>query len=449
MKIIVPKISLYSIALSLMISSCATSQIAISTISASDTLVTALIAQSPVFRQSHTGFSLYDLEKQTTLATYNADRYFIPASNTKLYTFYAGISILGDSIPALKYVELGDSLIFWGTGDPTLLHPDLPTSKVFDFLKNWKGKLFWAAGTTQKRYGLGWSWDDYNDYYQAEVTQLPIYGNIVRFETKGMKLDYLPDVIDDITYTDRPDDDKTEVKIIRDEHQNKFEVFIDPTQKKETTDVPFITSDSLVLQLLADTLNKNIEVIDYKKYKRSEIKTLYSLPVDVIYKQMLQQSDNMLAEQVLVLCASQFDSLNTLMTTKPTIDSIKTKLMNDLPDEPIWVDGSGLSRYNLVTPRATAKLLEKIYTKIPQQRLFDLLPTGGKSGTIKSSFKNTTPFIFAKSGSFSNTYNISGYLRAKSGKILAFSFMNNNFTKPTSEIRKEVERILGIIRDKY
>jgi serine-type D-Ala-D-Ala carboxypeptidase/endopeptidase (penicillin-binding protein 4) len=441
------------VAVCLLASGCVSSQVPVAVVS-TDSSTRNAITQSPVFEQSQIGFALYDLEKQESLVAVNANKYFIPASNAKLYTFYAGLCMLGDSVPALRYVTHGDSLIFWGTGDPSLLHPDLPTSKVLPFLKDWKGKLFWAntnGNNNLKRYGSGWSWDDYNDYYQAEITQLPIYGNIVRFETKGLAFDYSPNIIQDgdIAFIQNIDNKKNELIIRRDEHLNKFEVFLDPSHKKETTDIPFITSDTLALQLLTDTLKRDLEVIDYQTFKNGKIKTLRSLSVDTIYKRMLQQSDNMLAEQVMILCASQFDSFNVLLTTKTSIDSVKARFMADLPDKPIWVDGSGLSRYNLVTPRTTVKLLEKIYQKVPQQRLFDLLPTGGKSGTIKGSFKNVAPFVFAKSGSFSNTYNISGYLRAKSGKILIFSCMNNNFTIPTSEIRKEVERILNEVREKY
>ena len=79
-----------------------------------------------------------------------------------------------------------------------------------------------------------------------------------------------------------------------------------------------------------------------------------------------------------------------------------------------------------------------------------MLPNGGKSGTLRNMFKSSsTPFVFAKSGSLSNNYNLSGYLIGKSGKKFVFSFMNNSFLNPTADIRNEVERVLTFIHDNY
>src|SRR5687767_10074782 len=63
--------------------------------------------------QDHTGFVLYDLDKNKTVYEYNASTYFTPASNTKIFTLFASLKILGDSIPGLHYVSLPDSLIVW------------------------------------------------------------------------------------------------------------------------------------------------------------------------------------------------------------------------------------------------------------------------------------------------------------------------------------------------
>ncbi|MEP0713745.1 MAG: D-alanyl-D-alanine carboxypeptidase, partial [Algoriphagus sp.] len=95
------------------------------------------LTKSEVFDQGHLGFMLLDPDKDKILVDINTDKYFIPASNTKLFTFYTSYTLLGDSlINGLNYIEKGDSLIFWGTGDPSLLHPDLKNTVALDFLKN-------------------------------------------------------------------------------------------------------------------------------------------------------------------------------------------------------------------------------------------------------------------------------------------------------------------------
>ena len=142
------------------------------------------LTKSEVFDKGHLGFMLVDPDKDKVLVDINSDKYFIPASNTKLFTFYTSYSILGDSlVNGLNYLERGDSLIFWGTGDPGLLHPDLKNEVALEFLKNSNKKLFLLDTFDQiEAFGPGWSWDWYNYYYATERSALPIFGNVVRFK---------------------------------------------------------------------------------------------------------------------------------------------------------------------------------------------------------------------------------------------------------------------------
>ena len=52
----------------------------------------------------------------------------------KLFSFYTGLHLLGDSLPSLRYFSRGDTLFFQGTGDPTLLHGDVPSRRAYSFL---------------------------------------------------------------------------------------------------------------------------------------------------------------------------------------------------------------------------------------------------------------------------------------------------------------------------
>jgi D-alanyl-D-alanine carboxypeptidase/D-alanyl-D-alanine-endopeptidase (penicillin-binding protein 4) len=175
-------------------------------------------------------------------------------------------------------------------------------------------------------------------------------------------------------------------------------------------------------------------------------RTFYNAPADSVYKVMMQESDNFMAEQLLLVCAA---TLSDTLSPERTIEHMKKEYFRDFPDAAFWVDGSGLSRYNLFTPRTIVALWKKIYAEVPRDRLFQLLAIGGKAGTIKNYYKAPKPYIFGKTGSLSNNHCLSGYLVTQSGKTLIFSFMNSNFTVATAEVRTNMQRILNLIYEKY
>jgi D-alanyl-D-alanine carboxypeptidase/D-alanyl-D-alanine-endopeptidase (penicillin-binding protein 4) len=230
-------------------------------------------------------------------------------------------------------------------------------------------------------------------------------------------------------------------KVVRDMNTNRFVVYQDKKQvKNQSWSIPFKTSVSLTAELLSDTLKKKVSVINFNFSGAG--KTLYSVPADSLYKVMMQASDNFIAEQLLLVCAGVLSD-----TLKPeiAIEYMKKHHLNDLPDTAVWVDGSGLSRYNLFTPASIVRLWEKVYEKVPPERLFPLLAIGGKTGTLKNSFKNDPPYVYGKTGTLSNNHSLSGYLISKKGKTYVFSFMNNNHPAASSAVRKEMESILKLI----
>src|SRR5699024_9201348 len=83
----------------------------------------------------------------------------------------------------LEYVIKDDSLIFWGTGDPSFLRKDLDDGTVYEFLKNTPYQLYYSDVHYQgKGLGPGWAWDDYQYAYSAEKSPFPMYGNLVEFQ---------------------------------------------------------------------------------------------------------------------------------------------------------------------------------------------------------------------------------------------------------------------------
>jgi serine-type D-Ala-D-Ala carboxypeptidase/endopeptidase (penicillin-binding protein 4) len=396
--------------------------------------------KSQAFEQGFSGLAVYDLSRQKMIYEHNADKYFTPASNIKLFSLYTGLKVLGDSVPAVKYEIRGDSLIFTGTGDPSFLNPDLQESRVFDFLKVRDEKLYYLPPPfTEKYFGPGWSWDDFNSYYSVERSSFPVFGNRVSIE--------FPQGVDSPAVTPRIFRDSLQHNnssenfrgVRRDMLSNKFKYNPNIVQRTSAQQVPFKYSTELLLNVLRDTLEKEIVLLKEPDPKFQNPKTLYSIPVDSVYKRMMEVSDNFIAEQILLMAAGVIaDTLKTGIA----IDYMLKNHLQDLPDEPQWVDGSGLSRYNLTTPRTMVALLRKIKNEAPVERLFGLLATGGVSGTLKNNYAAPTPYIFAKTGTLRNNHSLSGFLRAKSGKILAFSFMNSNYVVPTSELKENMEIIL-------
>ena len=404
------------------------------------------LRQSAVFNQYFMGFALYDPASKSMLYESNSARYFTPASNTKLYTFYACINYLGDSIQALRYQERGDSLIFWGTGDPSFLHPDLPQNKkVFDFLKSYPGVLVFSdRNYFNSRFGPGWAWDDYPYYFSAETSSFPLYGNFVRFSATRplVPLTVSPEIFKDSTFS-KPFNLAHQSGVKREEYANLFYQL--PFQKSaDTTDIPIKYSTPTLLNLMQDTLKRPVA---YKPLPiDTDSRAIYSIPADSLYKRMLQESDNFLAEQLLLLVG---DKVLDSLSTRSIIGYLQDSLLADLPDKPVWVDGSGLSRYNLFTPRTMVSLLENIYGLVPEKRLFQLLPSGGVNGTLSKWYGGNETYIFAKTGTLSNNHCLSGYLVTRSGKRLIFSFMHNNYPFGSSVTKRAMTPVLGFIRDNY
>ena len=410
------------------------------------------VAASPVFARAHTGFALYDPETKVFLREYQADKYFIPASNTKLLTYYAGLVLLPDTLPALRYYARGDSLIFWGTGHPSLLHPDLPRadSTVIDFLRGRTKQLYYCPGNfASERYGSGWAWDDYGYGYQTERSPLPLYGNAVRFarDSAGARGFYVDPPLF-VQYTELDADlGGTSPRVRRAEFDNRFRY--NPKAYAGAPfvrDVPYLTGARLTARLLGEALGREVKVLDLRLPVPESALTLAAVATDELYAVMLRQSDNFVAEQLLLAASGE---LSGTLDTDAVIAYALDSLLADLPQRPRWVDGSGLSRYNLTTPRSTVRLLEKIMHRVPRETLLATFPAGGVSGTIQNWYAADRPYVFAKTGTLSNNHCLSGYVRTQSGRLLVFSFMHNNYPGSATPFKEEMQRVLEAVHRAY
>ena len=409
------------------------------------------IETSPVFQKAFTGFALFDPVKEQLLYQYQADKYFTPASNTKLFTLYTALNILGDSLVGLRYYQSGDSLVFVGAGDPSTLHPYLPKdSTLILFLKRHPKQLYFCTANFQEpHFGPGWAWDDYPYYYQPEKSPMPIYGNVVHIQAiPGQDSFQVSPGYFENAIVPKPELGRNSFWIKRARNQNQFYFNGKPLPSNGyDRELPFQYSDSLLIDLLETATQREVYLLEQCPIRNERFQPLYTIPVDTVYAWMMQESDNFIAEQLLLACSAQlFDTLNSRML----IDYATEALLYDLPDTPIWKDGSGLSRYNLFTPRSIVALLHKLYQEVPTERLLRIFPAGGQSGTIRNWYGGLDkPYVFAKTGTLSNKHCLSGFIQTKKGKLLIFSFMHNNYVDGSRVYKKEMERILLNIYSSY
>jgi D-alanyl-D-alanine carboxypeptidase/D-alanyl-D-alanine-endopeptidase (penicillin-binding protein 4) len=135
-----------------------------------------------------------------------------------------------------------------------------------------------------------------------------------------------------------------------------------------------------------------------------------------------------------------------------TIKYAHENLFECLKHKPIWEYGSGLSRYNLFTPRTVLEILNRVEVLISdQEKLRGFFPTGGLSGTFKSAYEldGGQAFVWAKTGTLRNMHLQSRWIDTRKGKTYRFVFMNNNFVRPTAEVRKEMVRIMTVIHENF
>ena len=113
-------------------------------------------------------------------------------------------------------------------------------------------------------------------------------------------------------------------------------------------------------------------------------------------------------------------------------------------------DGSGLSRLDLVTPEATARLLVAIARTKSAAVFHDSLPIAGRDGTLKPRLLREAGKVFAKTGTLTYDHSLSGYATTENGDVLAFSIFCNDATGHVDPVRliDEVTRLLVAYNDR-
>ena len=400
----------------------------------------------PSLSPAHIGISLYDPKSKQYLYNYNSNKYFTPASNVKLFTLYAGLKFLADSLVAARVTLDNGIALVQATGDPTFLHPDFTKQPLLNFLQQpsvKSVKMYTPFATTSL--GYGWAWDDFAEKYAAERDPFPMYGNIamVIYDYEGDSIRTIPPLLKPFVIG-KPEPEK-KWTLTRDFGGHLYKI---DTSKGDTEKVKKVTLSTgkgiFAARYLADALHKPVEA-EYYPFENGPVVPVYSQPKDSLFKIMMHQSDNFFAEQTLLMAANEYIGE---MNEKSIIDTLLFNQLKDIPQKPKWVDGSGLSRNNLFTPQDFVWILDKLKNEYGLERLKVILPTANE-GSLKGMFADYKGNVFAKTGSMSNVNALSGYLITKKNRVLEFSIIINHHQASAAVVKKQIEDFLTGIIERY
>lgn len=412
----------------------------------------------PVLRNANWGFVVYDPKTKKVVSSYNENASLIPASTTKLLTTDTAVSLLGERFRWITQLEysgeidengnLQGNLYIVGSGDPSLGTNKAGASSYSGIVSD-----FIAAISEKGIKKINGDIIIQTGIFKANKTQkLP--ENIVWLENGNY---YLPA---GSTYSINPENERLIAKPSNPFSENKNFYYISPYIKQmvyadkfegaglttKVADPPAYLANSLRSSIIKRGFGVTGKVVtkiaDLNPEKRTTI-TAYQSPTlaEIIYYTN-QRSDNALAEATLRMVGFQKKGDQTLESGRSVVvEHLKSSAFET--DGLNYMDGSGLSRNNLVTPISQVKFLTNIMNENYYKMYFNSLPIAGQSGTLKSMFSGEGyGQIFAKTGTLNKVKTLAGYMKTNTGKTLVFSLLINNYAGSVDQVKARMEKIL-------
>jgi D-alanyl-D-alanine carboxypeptidase/D-alanyl-D-alanine-endopeptidase (penicillin-binding protein 4) len=170
-----------------------------------------------------------------------------------------------------------------------------------------------------------------------------------------------------------------------------------------------------------------------------------SPPLLEVSKALLEPSQNWITEQVMRSLAGEAP----LASRSAALDTVETVLFREAGVDTLDLslqDGSGLSAYNLVTPRAIASVLWRmLLTPYPAGWRDALAAPGEEDSTLEYRLDGFEGRVQAKTGTISNVNSLSGYVIDDAGDEMIFSILTNGSGLPSSRVRRAIDEVVRAI----
>jgi D-alanyl-D-alanine carboxypeptidase/D-alanyl-D-alanine-endopeptidase (penicillin-binding protein 4) len=411
---------------------------------------------------SNVGVMVQSLNSGQVIYQRNADQLFMPASSLKVFTAAAALSYLGSSYrfqtklyatasQPINGVLDGD-VYFYFDGDPALMRQDLRAmlaTLANSGVRVIRGNLYIDDTTfDQAQFGPGWMWDERNLCYAAPTSAISIDHNCFPLSieasrnsyesakvTTGPGYSFIPIVSKLISLNVAAD---TCSMNLRSDGDNSFYLSgCVPPGSAQSFLVAVrnmrIYADGVMRNLLADSGIEVTGTIKYAALPESPRPTLLlvhnSAPLNSLVHFMLKKSDNLFADAIYKkLGAAAYSKAGTWKNGAHAVAAILSKNTGIDFSKIRLVDGCGLSREDLVTPRSLVRLVSYAYRDAAVHDSFlQALPIAGVDGHLQNRMASIRGRVRAKTGTMSGITSLAGYIFAANGQVYAFSIMVNNF----------------------
>nr|WP_322678082.1 D-alanyl-D-alanine carboxypeptidase/D-alanyl-D-alanine-endopeptidase [Nostoc sp. DedQUE03]MDZ7973400.1 D-alanyl-D-alanine carboxypeptidase/D-alanyl-D-alanine-endopeptidase [Nostoc sp. DedQUE03]MDZ8045325.1 D-alanyl-D-alanine carboxypeptidase/D-alanyl-D-alanine-endopeptidase [Nostoc sp. DedQUE02] len=430
------------------------------------------VINRPLFSRGRWGILVQPLSTGQTLYSRDAEKYFTPASNLKLLTTAAALQQLGANfrIRTSIYQNGNGVLRVVGRGDPSLSDTQLQT--LAQQLKQ-KGITQIQRLIADDSYIQGdivnptWQWEDVQSSDGVPVSSFILNENIFSFKLvpqavgKSLQVVWIDPgeakqwriINQSVTV---PQNQPSYVNVTRELSGTVLRIQGQLTTNSEPSliDLPVVDPNYYFLRrfrtaLATEKITLGQTLVINGGVNQQEIAFVESPPLSELLMETLQNSNNLYAEALLRALAVNKPRLKNQTSADVGLEVVKaslTKLGVD-PANYILVDGSGLSRRNLVTPEAFVQTLRGM-AKTPAAYIYRAsLPVAGKSGTLKGRFQDTPAegIVQAKTGTLTGVVSLSGYLNAPKYEPLVFSIIVNQSDQSATVVRQAIDEVVVLL----
>ncbi len=426
------------------------------------------VINRPLFSRVRWGLLVQTLNGQT-LYNRDANKYFTPASNTKLLTTAAALQQLGTNfrIRTSVYQEANGVLRVVGRGDPSITDAQLTAlakqlkAKGITRINKLIADDSYIQGDVVV---LSWQWEDVQSDYGAAFGSFVVNENAftIRLTPQAVGRPLQINWADpnearvwrllNLSVT-AANNQATDLSVTRDLSGNilKIQGQLAANASPFAVTLPVVDPNYFFLRrfrtaLASEGITLNETAVEARGATTTEVAAIQSPTLGELAAKTNVDSNNLYAESLLNALAVRQTRKPGQTTSALGLEVLKTTLtqLRVNPTSYFIVDGSGLSRKNLISPEALVQVLQGM-AKAPTASVFRAsLPIAGRTGTLKNRFRGTPAegIVVAKTGTVGGVVSLSGYITTPNYEPLVFSVIVNQTEQPARVLRQAVDEMV-------